>query len=164
MEDAEHVLIRKLEHIAGTQRAPNLGYAVEMRDRPGPAHKAGAFPDEVVWIKLHGGLYVGKARIDITWVGEYSSVAEVRRRTKGAPIHDVEDFWARRPRFGYAAVGKLKGERWIEPFWAGPRTYGYEWVRLENAKKMASWLEKKAPPRGDDLKGTFDRWLKARPA
>ena len=162
MTDVEHVLIRKLEHLAGTVRTPNLGYALEIRDRPGPAHKGGGFPDEVVWVQLHGGLFVAKARIDITWVGEYSSVAELRRRTKGAPIHDVEGFWARRPRFGYAAVGKLKGERWIEPFWAGPRSYGYEWVRLENAKKHASWLDHKEPPRGGaELERSFQEWLSA---
>jgi hypothetical protein len=164
MIEVEHVLIRKLEHLGGSARSPNLGFAIEMRDRPGPAHKGGAFPDEVVWVQLHGGLFVGRARIEITWVGEYSTVAEVRRRTKGAPIHDIDDFWAGRARFGYAAVGKLKAESWIDAFWAGPRTYGYEWVRLENDKKRASWLDPKDPPRGGrDLEASFERWTKARP-
>jgi hypothetical protein len=164
MSEIEHVLIRKLEHLAGSGRSPNLGYAVEIRDRPGPVFKGGAFPEEIVWVQLHGGLYVGKARIEITWVGEYATVAEVRRRTKGAAIHDMDDFWAGRARFGYAAVGKLKSERWIEPFWAGPRTYGYEWVRLENDKKRASWLDGKDPPRGGaDLESSFEGWIAARP-
>ena len=163
MRDVEHVLIRKLEHLAGTAKAPSLAYAIEIRDRPGPAHKAGAFPDEVVWVQVHGGLFVAKARIDITWVGEYSSIPELRRRTKGSRIHDVDDFWSGRPRFGYAALGMLKGERWIEPFWAGPRTYGYEWVRLENEKKRASWLDRKDPPRGGaELERGFTEWLAAR--
>jgi hypothetical protein len=161
--DVEHVLIRKLEHLTGSAKAPTAGYAIEMRDRPGPAHKGGAFPDEVVWLQLHGGLLVAKARIEITWVGEYSSVAEVRRRTAGAPIHDIDDFWSKRPRFGYAAVGRLRSERWIEPLWAGPRTYGYEWVRLDNDKKHHSWLDHKDAPRGgEDLERAFQSWLAAR--
>ena len=59
----DHVLIRKLEHLTGNAAGPTTSYAVETRDRPGPAHKGGAFPDDVVWIKLHGGLMVAKARV-----------------------------------------------------------------------------------------------------
>lgn len=152
----EHVLIRRIEHLTGSPAAPRLGFAVEIRDRPGPAHKHGAFPDDDVWVQLHGGLYVAKAKVRICWVGEYSNIREVRRRTAGAPLHDVENFWARRPKFGYAAVAQLQGERWLEPFWAGPRTYGYEWIILDDAKKRSSWLDKKAPPsNGDALERAF---------
>ncbi|HEU4480962.1 MAG TPA: hypothetical protein VFS18_03680 [Actinomycetota bacterium] len=153
---SEHVIIRKLEHLTGTSNAPRLGYAVETRASRGPAHKLGAFPDDPVWIKLHGGLVVGKARIRISWVGEYSSINEIRSRTRGAPIHDVPGFWVGRPKAGYAAVAELHSERWVEPHWAGPRTYGYEWVVLESDKKRASWLEEKPPPRGgEDLLRDF---------
>ena len=158
---ADHVLIRKLEHLTATSRGPRLAYAVETRSSAGPAYKSGAFPDDVVWIKLHGGLMVGKARVRIGWVGEYSSVRDVRSRTAGAPIHDVEDFWLGRPKVGYAAVAELQDERWIEPHWAGPRTYGYEWVILDE-KKRSSWLETKGAPRGgEDLVRRFLEWKKA---
>lgn len=157
-----HVLIRHLEHLTGTSSAPRIAYAIEARDRKGPAHKTGAFEDEVVWIQLHGGLYVGKAKVKICWRGEFSSIEEVRRRTAGSPIHDVAAYWEGRPRFGYAAVAELKAESWIQPFWAGPRTYGYEWVVLGDDAKRASWLEKKDPPRdGDTLRRQFDAWRAA---
>ncbi|MGH2729396.1 MAG: hypothetical protein ACRDJI_02185 [Actinomycetota bacterium] len=152
----EHVVIRKLEHLTGSDSKPALGYAIETRDRPGPAHKQGAFPDDMVWIQLHGGLFVGKARVRIAWVGEYSSIREVRARTQGSRIFDVEDFWTGRPRYGYAAIAELQHEAWVEPFWAGPRTYGYEWVLLEDDKKHASWLTRKPPPRSaTDLRAQF---------
>src|SRR5436309_13784066 len=70
----EHVVIRPLEHLRGTAAAPSLGFAVETRDRPGPAYKEGTSPDDVVWVQLHGGLFVGRARIEIGWVGEYSNI------------------------------------------------------------------------------------------
>ena len=56
----EHVLIRKLEHLTGTKEAPSLGFAVETRDRSGPAYKEGTSPDDVVWVQIHGGLFVAK--------------------------------------------------------------------------------------------------------
>jgi hypothetical protein len=155
---ADHVVIRKLEHLTGSSAGPRLGYALETRTTRGPAHKTGAFPDDVVWIKLHGGLVVGKAKIELAWVGEYSSLPEIRARTRGSTIHDLEDFWAGRPKVGYAVVAELKDERWIEPHWAGPRTYGYEWVVLDD-KKRASWLEQKPPPRGgEELLKSFLEW------
>ena len=156
---ADHVLIRNLEHLTGSERAPRLCYAVETRSSPGPAYKNGAFPDDLVWIKLHGGLVVGKARVRISWTGEYSTLAEIRARTRGAPIHDVPGFWAGRPKVGYAVVAELTGERWVEPQWAGPRTYGYEWVVLDGDKKRATWLEPKDVPRGGaELEAAFRAW------
>jgi hypothetical protein len=155
----DHVIIRKLEHLTGDAQRPRLSYAVETRDRPGPAHKEGAFADDGVWVQLHGGLFVAKARIRIGWIGEYSDIREVRARTQGSPLYDLIDFWRGRARFGYAAVAELAGESWIEPFWGGPRTYGYEWVVLDNAKKRASWLDRKDPPRtADDLRARFNAW------
>lgn len=155
----EHVVIRKLEHLTGTAGAPRLGCAVETRDRPGPAHKNGAFPDDIVWIQLHGGLFVAKAKVKISWIGEFSNVKEIRARTKGSPIYQLEDFWLKRPKYGYAAVAQLQQETWIEPFWAGPRTYGYEWVLLDDSKKRSGWLDRKDPPRSAvDLRAKFDEW------
>jgi hypothetical protein len=156
----DHVVIRRLEHLTGRARAPSVGYAIEMRDRPGPAHKKGAFPDDIVWIQLHGGLFVAKARVELCWVGEYSSVGEVRARTRGSDIYEVKEFWRGRPRFGYAAVAGLKHEHWIEPFWGGPRTYAYEWVLLDDEKKEKTWLEHKDAPRaGEGLLADFHSWL-----
>jgi hypothetical protein len=112
----------------------------------------------VVWIKLHGGLVVGKARIQIAWVGEYSTLDEIRRRTAGSLIYDLAGFWAGRPKVGYAVVAELRNEQWIDPHWAGPRTYGYEWVVLDE-KKRDSWLATKpAPKGGDDLLERFTAW------
>ena len=154
-------MIRRLGHLAGNAQAPALRYGIETRDRPGPLHKQGAFQDDEVWVQLHGGLFVGRARIRLAWIGEYSNVSEVRARTRGSSLHDVDGFWTGRPRYGYAAVASLQGERWLpEPFWAGPRTYGYEWIRLEDPKKRGSWLEPKDPPRGGEgLLIEFRRWL-----
>lgn len=144
----QHVIIRRLEHLTGDADAPTLGYAVETRERPGPAHKNGAFPDDPVWIQLRGGLFVASADIQLCWIGEYSSIREVRNRTRGSGIHALDGFWAGRPRYGYAAVASLTREKWLEPFWAGPRTYGYEWVLLDDDKKRATWRQVKGPPRG----------------
>src|SRR5437660_3695015 len=156
----EFVVIRKLEHLTGSRDAPELGFAVEIRDRPGPVYKEGTSPDDLVWVQLHGGLFVGRARIEIGWVGEYSSISQVRDRTRSHPLlHGLDDFWAGRPRYGYAAVARLRHERWVDPVWAGPRTYGYEWVVLESAKKRSSWLDPKAPPRGGErLLQHFRAW------
>ena len=152
----DHVIIRALEHMTGTYRAPNLGYAIEMRERPGPAYKEGAFPNDVVWVQLKGGLMVARARVEIAWKGEYSSVSEIRRRTQGSPIFDVTPFWQRRPKYGYAAVAELRQEAWLDPYWAGPRSYGYEWVLIENDKKRTAWLERRDAPRGgEDLRDSF---------
>jgi len=160
----DHVVIRKLTHLAGSASTPRLVFAVETRDRKGPAHKAGAFERDVVHVQLHGGLFVARAAVRISWIGEYSRIDEVRARTSGAPIHDVDDFWVGRPRVGYATVAELIQERWLPaPFWAGPRTYGYEWVVLDDDAKRTSWLEPKEPPRGGEaLKDEFERWLAAR--
>lgn len=160
----EHVLIRKLEHLAGTGGAPALRFGVEVRERPGPLHKLGAFPEEPVWVQLHGGLFVARAVVRLCWVGEYSSIADVRARTRGSPLLDMDDFWKGRPRYGYAAVAELERERWLDqPFWAGPRTYGYEWIRLEDDKKRKAWLEPKEPPRGGEgLLRQFRTWLAGR--
>ena len=158
-------MIRKLEHLTGSADRPALGYAVETRDRPGPAYKEGTSPGDDVWIQLRGGLFVARARIELGWVGEYSKVEQVRDRIRSyPPLHGLDDFWHGRPRLGYAAVASIEQERWLpEPFWAGPRTYGYEWVVLENEKKRSSWLEEKPPPRGGEgLLAAFRSWLHAR--
>jgi hypothetical protein len=60
-------------------------------------------------------------------------------------------------------VASLQHEQWVDPFWAGPRTYAYEWIPLENDKKRASWLDPKPPPRGGEgLKDRFEAWLDSR--
>jgi hypothetical protein len=156
----EHVTIRALEHFSGTTERPSVGVGVETRDRPGPAYKTGVFSDDVVWIQLRGGLFVAKARVKIAWRGEYSRVDEVRKRASEAPVPD--SFWSGRPRAGYAVVATLQDERWIEPFWAGPRTYGYEWIVLENDTKRKSWLDPREPPRGGD--SLLEQFLAARDA
>lgn len=159
---SDHVLIRKLEHLAGNGRAPALRYAVETRASAGPAYKNGAFPGDIVWLKLHGGLVVGKAQIKIAWVGEYSALREIQARTPGSAIQNDPSFWAGRPKFGYAVVGELQNERWLEPKWQGPRTYGYEWVVIDSDKKRVAWFEEKPPPRGGaELLQSFLDWKKA---
>jgi len=147
----EHVQIRALEHLAGDADRPRIPFAVEARDRPGPAHKAGVWSDDVVWIQLKGGLFVAKAEVRIAWSGEFGPGVDRLKKEAGAEI--PESFWARRPRDGYAVVAELHKARWVEPFWAGPRSYAYEWVVLEDEKKQRSWLEPKSPPRGGDELG-----------
>jgi hypothetical protein len=72
----------------------------------------------------------------------------------------VDHFWKGRPRLGYAVVASLQHEKWIEPFWAGPRTYGYEWIVVDDEKKRTTWLEQKEPPRGGEgLLRDFREWL-----
>ena len=159
----DHVLIRRIEHVTGTAGTPSLAFGVETRDRPGPLYKAGAFQDDVVWIQVHGGLFVARALVRICWVGEFAEIASVRARTAGSALRGIDDFWAHRPRYGYAGVVTLERESWIEPFWAGPRTYGYEWVLLDDPKKRSAWLDPKPPPRGGEgLRDAFAAWLAAR--
>jgi hypothetical protein len=157
----DHVIIRRLEHLTGSKDAPRAGFAVETRDRKGPAFKTGAFERDVVHLQLHGGLFVARAAVRIGWIAEYSHIDEVRARTRGGPLYDLDAFWQGRPRVGYAAVADLVQERWLpDPVWAGPRTYGYEWVVLEDDAKRRSWLDHKEPPRGGEgLLGEFAAWL-----
>lgn len=159
----EHVIVRRLEHLTGTVEQPALGYAVEVRDRPGPAFKGGTDPGEVVWVQVHGGLIVARAEIELGWVAEYAGIDEVRRQTRGSALHDIEDFWRGRARVGYAVVAKLRRERWIEPFWAGPRSYAYEWILLESEKKRSTWVDPRDPPRGGEaLRAAFEAWKRER--
>jgi hypothetical protein len=155
---AEHVQIRALEHFAGSNERPRLEVAVETRDRPGPAYKSGVYSDEAMWVQLKGGLFVARATVRIAWRGEFSKLDEIRRRAGDLP--HPESFWSGRPRAGYAVVAQLSDERWIEPFWGGPRTYGYEWVVLEDDRKRASWVDRKEPPRGGE--SLRDDFLSAR--
>ena len=111
----DHVLIRPLEFLGGTRAAPSLRFGVELRDRPGPLHKHGAFEDDRVWVQLEGGLIVARAVVRICWVGEYSEVESVRARTRGSALHDLDGFWRGRPRYGYAGLADLAAERWVEP-------------------------------------------------
>lgn len=157
---AEHVQVRALEHLAGSEERPSLRVAVEARDRPGPAYKAGVYSDDVVWVQLGGGLFVARGEVRIAWRGEYSRLDELRERLRDVPFPD--GFWAGRPRAGYAVVADLHRERWIEPFWAGPRTYGYEWIVLDEEEKRKAWLEQKGPPRGGEA--LRERFLAARAA
>lgn len=150
----EHVQIRALEHLAGNEGRPRLPTGIEMRDRPGPAYKAGVFERDDVWLQVRGGLVVARATVRIAWRGEYSRPEEIRRRAEDPTLPD--DFWAGRARAGYAVVARLDAARWVDPFWAGPRSYGYEWVVLEDEGKRASWLDPKPPPRGGEaLRGAF---------
>lgn len=150
----EHVQIRGLEHLSGGDDRPRVGIGIETRDRPGPAFKAGVYSEDILWIQLRGGLIVAKATVKIAWRGEYSGIDEIRRRVPGALVPD--SFWAGRSRFGYAIVATLEHERWVDPFWAGPRSYAYEWIVLESDAKRKSWLEEKPPPRGGgDLRAKF---------
>ena len=160
----DFVVVRKLEHLTGSKDAPSLGFAVETRDRPGPVYKEGTSPQDIVWIQLHGGLVVGGASITLGWVGEYSNIQQVRDRTRPHPaLFGLHAFWQGRPRYGYAAVAALERERLVEPFWAGPRTYGYEWIVLDSQKKRSSWLDPKPPPRGGEgLASEFRSWLSTR--
>jgi len=159
---SDHVIIRKLEHLAGNERAPALRCALETRATPGPAFKNGAFAGDVLWIKLHGGLVIGKATIKIAWVGEYSSLREIQARTEGSAIQTNTSFWAGRPKFGYAVVAELQNERWMDPRWQGPRTYGYEWVVIDSDTKAKTWFEDKAPPRGgEELLQSFLDWKRS---
>lgn len=159
----DYVAIRRLEHLSGASSAPSIRFAIETRDRPGPIFKNGAFENELMWIQLLGGLFVAKARVQISWVGEYSNLKDIRARTRGSALHDNDEFWSGRPRYGYAAVVALRHESWIEPFWGGPRTYGYEIVRLEDDSKRKSWLDKREAPRQkEDLQAAFKSWLSSR--
>jgi hypothetical protein len=155
---AEHVQTRALEHLRGTPDTPRMAVAIETRERPGPAYKAGVWSDDIVWVQLVGGLFVAKARVKTSWRGEYSRLDDVKPRAGAAGFPD--DFWSGRPRRGYAVVCTLDVERWIDPFWAGPRTYGYEWIVLEDDKKRGSWLDPKEPPRGGE--GLLHRFEDAR--
>lgn len=151
----EHVQIRALEHLAGSLGRPDLRTAVETRDRPGPAHKAGVWSDDVVWLQVRGGLIIAKADVRIAWSGEYGLGPDKLEREADDPTLP-ESFWAGRPRYGYAVVAALHRARWVEPFWAGPRSYAYEWIVLEDERKRASWLDPKSPPRGgEDLLRAF---------
>lgn len=140
----DHVVIFAPEHLRSRNGRPDLSEAVETRDRPGPAFKLGVGPDETVWIRM-GPLLVAKAKVRLAWSGEYAGLDEVRRRTSGA-LHDLDDFWAGRPKVGYAVVAALKDVYFLkEPSLAGPRTYGYEWIVIESDKKADTWLTRRPP-------------------
>lgn len=133
------------EHLTARDGRPDVPVAIETRDRPGPAFKHGVFNDDIVWIRM-GPLLVAKATVGIAWKGEYAFLREVRKRTKGTPFHDLDDFWSGRPKVGYAVVAELRKPKFLdEPALAGPRTYGYEWIVLESETKQETWLTRQPP-------------------
>lgn len=133
------------EQVSATNGRPNVTMAVEARDRPGPAYKQGVFPEDVVWIRM-GALLVAKASVRIAWKGEYALLRELRERTKGTGLYGADSFWAGKPKIGYAIVAHLKDQRFLpEARLAGPRTYGYDWIVLENERKRDTWLETRPP-------------------
>lgn len=162
MRDVEHVVIFAPEHLAARDGRPDVPLAIEARDRPGPAYKHGVFSDEEVWIRM-GPLLVAKAAVKLAWKGEYAFLREIRDRTEGTYLYDLEPFWSGKPKIGYAVVAELKDARFVaEPSLAGPRSYGYDWIVLENEKKHQTWLTKRPPePKDAELLARF-RGLAAR--
>jgi hypothetical protein len=145
----DHVVIFDPDHVRSRAGRPRFTVAVEARDRPGPAYKAGVGSGEVVWIRM-GPLVVAKATVDIAWHGEYAMLKEIRNRTKGTELFDQDGYWQGKAKIGYAVVAKLRDARWLpEPQLGGPRTYAYDWVVLENEKKEDTWLDLKPPESKD---------------
>jgi len=141
----DHVVIMQPEHLQARDGRPRVTVAVEARDRPGPAFKQGVYPDDVVWIRM-GPLLVARATVKIAWKGEYAFIRELRDRTKGSELQHDDDFWQGKPKIGYAVVATLQNARFLpEPALAGPRTYGYDWVVVENDRKRETWLTKRPP-------------------
>ena len=137
------------EHLSARDGRPNLTMAVEARDRPGPAYKHDVLSDDVVWIRM-GPLLIATARIKLARKIEYAFTKELRERTKGSELYDLDAFWSGKPKIGYAVVAELKEARFLpEPALAGPRTYGYDWIVLENERKHETWLTRR-PPEGKD--------------
>lgn len=152
----DHVVILQPEHLGARDGRPNVTVAVEARDRPGPAYKAGVGAGDTVWIRM-GPLMVAKATVRIAWHGEFAMPGELRARTKGTELHGLESYWAGKPKIGYAVVAQLQNARFLpEPKLAGPRTYGYDWIVLENDKKTDTWLDMRPPePKDADLVAKF---------
>lgn len=149
-------MIMQPEHVRAHDGRPLVPYAVEARDRPGPAFKHGVFPDDVVWIRM-GPLLIAKAVVKIAWKGEYAFVRELRDRTRGSHMHGDDSFWQHRPKIGYAVVATLEPARFLpEPVLAGPRSYGYDWIVLESESKQETWLTHRPPePKDADLVRRF---------
>jgi hypothetical protein len=160
MGDVQHVVIFQPEHLSARDGRPRVSVAVEARDRPGPAFKHGVASDDVVWIRM-GPLLVAKAVVDIAYHFEYAMLKELRERTKGTELYGLEGFWAGKPKVGYAVVAKLRGARFVpEAKLAGPRTYGYDWIVLENERKEDTWLDERAPePKDAQLVSRFRAML-----
>ena len=141
----DHVVIFAPEHLEARNGRPNVTVAVEARDRPGPAYKHGVYNDDVVWIRM-GPLLVAKGAVKLATKLEYAFLEELRDRTRDTDLHGLEGFWAGKPKIGYAVVAELKDVRFLnEPCLAGPRTYGYDWIVLENERKAQTWLTKRPP-------------------
>lgn len=144
------------EHVSARDGRPAMTVAVEARDRPGPAYKHGVFPDDVVWIRM-GPLLVAKATVRIAWKGEYAFLRELQQRTRGTELEGLASFWQRKPKIGYAVVATLTDARFVrEPALAGPRSYGYDWIVLENERKRETWLDLRPPePKDAELVSRF---------
>lgn len=145
MGAVDHVVIFAPEHLAARDGRPKITVAIEARDRPGPAYKHGVYDGDVVWIRM-GPLLVAKAAVAIAWHGEYAVLRELRDRTKGTELYGLDSFWTGKPKVGYAVVAQLEHARFLaEAKLAGPRTYGYEWIVLENDRKRDTWLTPRSP-------------------
>lgn len=146
----DHVVIRDPEHLSARDGRPLLTVAVESRDRPGPAYKHGVYDGDVVWVRM-GPLLVARAEVKIAWRGEYAMLGELRNRTKGTELFALDAYWTGKPKVGYAVVATLHKARFLsEAMLAGPRTYGYDWIVLENEHKEDTWLETRPPEPKDE--------------
>ncbi|MCK4456272.1 MAG: hypothetical protein KAW39_00875 [Thermoplasmata archaeon] len=144
-DDLEHVVIRRVEFVAGTKEEPEASVYVQA-NRKKPPLKTDLFRvGQVVWMKWSGGPIVARSRI-LSWqsgtvVG--GDVSEVRDKTKGTGLHDKKRFWEFLADKGYFhfTVVRLTDEELLEtPIHSTARSFGSSWIYLRNQRDKKRWL------------------------
>lgn len=114
----EHVVIRRLEFVAGTREKPEVGVFVQSHKSHRPLNEEKISPNDIVWMKWVEGPLVAKSKILSYHSGEIknSNINEARELTKGTKLFGLDKYWkslAEKENCFYTVI-RLRDEEWLE--------------------------------------------------
>lgn len=143
--ELQHLVIRKMSYVAGTQMKPEVQIFMQTNTRFKPLNTELFKKDQIVWMKWSGGPIVAKAKIS-SWDSGYiknGNIDEARNLTKGTNLYHLEDYWksVRKKKNAYYVVVKLHDEEWLEELiYPEARSLGTSWLYIDSQRKYDGWI------------------------
>lgn len=143
--ELQHLVIRKMNYVAGTQMKPEVQIFMQTNKRFKPLNTELFKKDQIVWMKWSGGPIVAKAKIS-SWDSGYiknGNIYEARNLTKGTNLYHLEDYWksVRKKKNAYYVVVKLHDEEWLEELiYPEARSLGTSWLYIDSQRKYDGWI------------------------